>query len=57
MSAKQPPASALENVACYQCGSNMTRPLVVGQDDLTGKPGRFQFVTCVYCGLSFQQPR
>jgi SAM-dependent methyltransferase len=53
----QPPASAFENVACYQCGSFETHPLVVGEDDLTGKPGRFQFVTCNHCGLAFQNPR
>ncbi len=53
----QPPTHAFENVACYQCGGNATRPLVAGQDDLTGKPGRFQFVTCEQCGLAFQQPR
>lgn len=53
----QPPTSAFENVACYQCGSLVTHPLVVGEDDLTGKPGRFQFVTCNNCGLAFQNPR
>lgn len=55
--AYQPPASAFEDVACYQCGSLATHPLVVGEDDLTGKPGRFQFVTCNHCGLAFQNPR
>jgi SAM-dependent methyltransferase len=53
----QPPASAFEKIACYQCGSHETHPLVVGEDDLTGKPGRFQFVTCNQCGLAFQNPR
>ncbi|MDD5058880.1 MAG: class I SAM-dependent methyltransferase [Sideroxydans sp.] len=53
----QPPAQAFENVTCYQCGSSATRALLQGQDDLTGKPGHFQFVTCEQCGLSFQQPR
>ncbi len=53
----QPPAHAFENVACYQCGSNTTTPLVTGEDDLTGKPGRFRFVTCNHCGLAFQHPR
>ena len=52
-----PPASAFEDVACYQCGGKDTHPLVVGEDDLTGKPGRFQFVTCDRCSLAFQRPR
>lgn len=53
----QPPASAFEDVACYLCGGNATQPLVIGEDDLTGKPGRFQFVTCDQCGMAFQHPR
>ncbi len=53
----EPPPSAFEYVPCYQCGSTETHPLVVGEDDLTGKPGRFQFVTCDRCGLAFQNPR
>lgn len=57
MLSNQPPAHAFENVACYQCGNNATLPLVVGEDDLTGKPGRFHFVTCNHCGLAFQHPR
>jgi len=31
--------------------------LVVAEEDLTGKPGRFQFVTCAQCGLAYQSPR
>ena len=27
------------------------------EDDLTGKPGRFTFVTCARCGLRYQNPR
>ena len=32
-------------------------PLVEAEDDLTGKPGRFRFVTCSACGLAYQNPR
>ncbi len=52
-----PPPDAFEPVACYQCGSTQSHPLVVGMDDLTGKPGHFQFVTCDQCGLAYQNPR
>jgi SAM-dependent methyltransferase len=47
----------LEPVACYLCGSTRHDPLVQAQDDLTGKPGTFQFVTCRDCGLAYQNPR
>ena len=52
-----PPPAAFEPVACYQCESTRSHPLVVGMDDLTGKPGRFHFVTCDQCGLAYQSPR
>jgi len=29
----------------------------MAEDDLTGKPGRFSFVTCTRCGLRYQSPR
>jgi SAM-dependent methyltransferase len=29
----------------------------VAEEDLTGKPGRFTFVTCSDCGLAYQNPR
>jgi SAM-dependent methyltransferase len=47
----------MEAVACYYCGSASCRTLLVAQDDLTGKPGQFTFVTCTECGLSYQHPR
>ena len=47
----------LESVRCYLCGSSNSRFLVSAEDDLTGKPGRFQFVTCNSCGLAYQNPR
>jgi SAM-dependent methyltransferase len=46
-----------ETVACYLCGSRETTPFIEAQDDLTGKPGTFRFVTCSRCGLRFQNPR
>ena len=49
--------SILENVTCYSCGSSSYSDFIVAQDDLTGKPGNFQFVTCSDCGLTYQNPR
>ena len=31
--------------------------LLIAEDDLTGRPGRFRFVTCRACGLAYQNPR
>ena len=39
------------------CGSTNARPVIEAQDDLTGKPGRFEFVRCNACGLVYQSPR
>jgi SAM-dependent methyltransferase len=52
-----PDPGMFEAVACYGCGSRRASPFVTGEDDLTGKPGRFTFVTCDECGLAFQNPR
>lgn len=52
-----PDRADLEQVPCYYCGSQSCSHLVTGQDDLTGKPGSFQFVTCDACGLAYQNPR
>jgi len=46
-----------EEVDCYYCGSRDRHPLLVAEDDLTGKPGRFPFVRCTHCGLAYQAPR
>ena len=46
-----------EEVACYACGSTTRRRLFDAEDDLTGKPGRFTFVSCTDCGLAYQNPR
>jgi 2-polyprenyl-3-methyl-5-hydroxy-6-metoxy-1,4-benzoquinol methylase len=50
-------APHLEEVACYCCGSRLAMPFLCAQDDYTGKPGTFQFVTCQQCGLHYQNPR
>lgn len=47
----------LEPVLCYHCGHSHSTPFVTGEDDLTGKPGRFHFVRCGECGLVYQNPR
>jgi SAM-dependent methyltransferase len=31
--------------------------MVIAEEDLTGKPGRFLFVRCQDCGLAYQNPR
>lgn len=52
-----PRPDMFEPVSCYLCGGTDTVPLVTAEDDLTGKPGRFTFVTCRRCGLAYQSPR
>jgi SAM-dependent methyltransferase len=46
-----------ESVSCYSCSSERREPFLSAQDDLTGKPGTFQFVRCLDCGLRYQNPR
>lgn len=46
-----------ETVACYQCGKQDASPFLMGEEDLTGKDGEFQFVSCSGCGLTYQNPR
>jgi 2-polyprenyl-3-methyl-5-hydroxy-6-metoxy-1,4-benzoquinol methylase len=53
----RPADDRFETVACYQCGSLDSTPFLTAEDDLTGKPGRFRFVTCTACGLRYQSPR
>jgi SAM-dependent methyltransferase len=48
---------AFESVGCLTCGSRTSSPFLTGEDDLTGKPGRFTFVKCSDCGLVYQTPR
>ncbi len=54
---RAPSPEMFEPVACYLCGGTDAAALVSAQDDLTGKPGQFSFVTCGQCGLSYQHPR
>jgi len=61
-SARRPAMSAptddqFETVRCYLCGSSGSEHFLFAEDDLTGKPGRFTFVTCKGCGLRYQNPR
>jgi SAM-dependent methyltransferase len=51
------PMPLVERVPCYLCGGSTHTPFVSAQDDLTGKPGTFYFVTCRDCGLVYQNPR
>ncbi len=46
-----------ETVNCYLCGSNDSTEFLVGEEDLTGKEGRFLYVKCAKCGLVYQNPR
>jgi SAM-dependent methyltransferase len=56
-SLKNPASYSFEELTCYSCGSGASKPLVIAQDDLTGKPGNFRFVKCEDCGLAYQNPR
>ena len=49
--------STFEAVGCLACGSRTSTPFLVGEDDLTGRPGRFTFVKCSHCELVYQSPR
>ena len=51
------PKFKLENVTCYQCGKSDSRHFIEAEDDLTGVPGKYRFVTCTHCELSYQNPR
>ncbi len=46
-----------EEVRCYLCGSERCTEFLIGEDDLTGKDGRFLYVQCDKCGLVYQNPR
>jgi SAM-dependent methyltransferase len=47
----------METIACFLCGEDNNTELLRAQDDYTGKPGEFRFVTCNRCSLVFQNPR
>ena len=46
-----------EDVSCYTCGSDDSEKFLIGEDDLTGKEGRFLYVQCKECELVYQKPR
>jgi 2-polyprenyl-3-methyl-5-hydroxy-6-metoxy-1,4-benzoquinol methylase len=46
-----------EKVNCYNCGADDADFLLLAEDDLTGKEGYFQYVTCNVCGLAYHNPR
>ena len=52
-----PTASMFETVACLACRGRDARFFIAAEDDLTGRAGRFSFVTCGDCGLVYQQRR
>lgn len=52
-----PDTQNFEYINCHLCDSDTCTPLVKAEDDLTGKPGTFQFVTCDACGFAYQNPR
>lgn len=52
-----PAPSTFETVACLACGARQASFFISAVDDLTGRPGRFDFVTCTGCGLVYQQHR
>jgi len=54
---KNPEHYLFEKVSCYNCGADDYRFLLIGEDDLTGKEGNFQYVQCNKCGLAYQNPR
>ena len=54
---KNPPGYRFEPVNCYNCGANDYDLFLIGEEDLTGKEGEFQYVKCKSCGLAYQNPR
>jgi SAM-dependent methyltransferase len=54
---KNPESFSFEQVPCYICGETDCKPFLQGEDDLTGKEGKFLYVICGGCGLVYQNPR
>ncbi len=52
-----PTVDQFEDVGCYLCGSTSSTPFIEAEDDLGGKAGRFRFVRCNQCSLTYQSPR
>jgi 2-polyprenyl-3-methyl-5-hydroxy-6-metoxy-1,4-benzoquinol methylase len=49
--------SPFEAVGCLLCRAHDAFAFISAEDDLTGRPGRFDFVRCNRCGLIYQAPR
>lgn len=54
---KNPDNYRFEKVSCYNCGADDYRFFLQGEEDLTGKEGEFQYVSCNSCGMVYQNPR
>jgi SAM-dependent methyltransferase len=52
-----PPHYKFEKVNCYSCGSDDYEFFLIGEEDLTGKEGEFQYVKCNICEMVYQNPR
>jgi 2-polyprenyl-3-methyl-5-hydroxy-6-metoxy-1,4-benzoquinol methylase len=52
-----PPHYKFEFISCYQCGSHESNVFLIGEEDLTAKEGKFQYVQCTNCSLVYQNPR
>jgi len=52
-----PEGYQFESVNCYQCGQDDCEVFLIGEEDLTGKEGQFQYVNCNNCGLKYHNPR
>lgn len=46
-----------EEVNCYICGSKNSKEFLIGEEDLTGKEGKFLYVKCKDCSHVYQNPR
>lgn len=54
---KNPDHYRFEKVNCYSCGKDEYELFLIGEEDLTGKDGEFQYVKCKNCDLVYQNPR
>lgn len=54
---KNPAHFQYETVNCYLCGQSECTEFLIGEEDLTGKDGKFLYVKCTNCSLVYQNPR
>lgn len=54
---KNPSRFQYETVNCYLCGKSECTEFLIGEEDLTGKEGKFLYVKCTNCSLVYQNPR